>query len=196
MNARSDRHEVSSSKTIRLIVNSPNGPKSNGTKAALLSSKARRNMVECTGRLFQKVGLPRSTGQIYGLLYLSKKPMSLDDIVLSLELSKGSASNGTRHLMSLGALRQVWIPGERRDYFETVGDISSVVRSIYLEFLRPRFGATGRTLSNILAELDEDRADGKVTVDEAEFCRGRLESLLKLQKRLEHLAPLAEKLLL
>jgi hypothetical protein len=35
-----------------------------------------------------------------------------------------------------------------------------------------------------------------VTAEEAEFCRGRLESLLKLQKRLDHLAPLAEKLLL
>src|ERR1043165_4258449 len=146
MNSRSDRHEVSTPKTIRIVVNSSNAAKTNGAKshspkAAVLGSKARRNMVECTGRLFQKVGLPRSTGQIYGLLYLSKKPQSLDDIVVSLELSKGSASNGPRHLISLGAIRQVWVPGERRDYFESVGDISSVVRSIYLGFLRPRFGA-------------------------------------------------------
>jgi len=153
-------------------------------------------MVQCAGSLFQKVGLPRSTGQIYGLLYLSKSPMSLDDIVLALELSKGSASTGTRHLVSLGAIRQVWVPGERKDYFESVGDISSILRSIYQEFLRPRVGATGRTLSTILTELDEDRTQGAVTAEEAEFCRGRLESLLKLQKRLDRLAPLAEKILL
>ncbi len=122
--------------------------------------------------------------------------MSLDDIVLSLELSKGSASNGTRYLMSLGAIRQVWVPGERRDYFESVGDITSILRQVYREFLKPRVGATGRTLNSILAELDEDRAQGTVTAEEAEFCRGRLEGLLKLQKRLDHLAPLAEKLLL
>ncbi len=153
-------------------------------------------MVQCAGNLFQRVGLPRSTGQIYGLLYLSKSPMTLDDIVSSLELSKGSASNGTRHLASLGAIRQVWVPGERKDYYESVGDISSIIRSIYHEFLRPRVGATGRTLSTILTELDEDRAQGTVTAEDAEFCRERLESLLKLQKRIDRLAPLAEKILL
>jgi HTH-type transcriptional regulator, glycine betaine synthesis regulator len=153
-------------------------------------------MVQCAGSLFQKLGLPRSTGQIYGLLYLSKSPMTLDDIVSSLELSKGSASNGTRHLVSLGAIRQVWVPGERKDYFESVGDISSMIRNVYHEFLRPRVGATGRTLSTILTELDEDRAQGTMTAEEAEFCRVRLESLLKLQKRIDRLAPLAEKILL
>ncbi len=153
-------------------------------------------MVECTGRLFQKVGLPRSTGQIYGLLYLSQTPLSLDDIVSLVGLSKGSASNGTRHLLSLGAIRQVWVPGERRDYFESMGDISSVLKSIYQEFVRPRVGATGRTLSLVVSELDRDRAEGTLTSEEAEFCRDRLESVLKLQRRLDQLAPLAEKLLL
>lgn len=189
MNTRSDRDEVSKGKTLRIQVN-------RDKMNELLASKAKRNMVECAGGLFRKLGLPRSEGQIYGLLYLSKQPMSLDDIVFSLELSKGSASNGTRHLMSLGAIRHVWAPGERRDYFECVGDISSMLRSVYQEFVRPRVGATGKTLSTILTELDEDRALGTVTADEADFCKGRLESLLKLQKRLDQLAPLAEKLLL
>jgi DNA-binding transcriptional regulator GbsR (MarR family) len=210
MNSRSDRDEVSKGKTIRIVVNQRGGARKHALaetasvtgetpvlpRKGVLSSKSKRNMVECAGGLFRKVGLPRSEGQIYGLLYLSKKPMSLDDIVLALELSKGSASNGTRHLLSLGAIRHVWAPGERRDYFESVGDISSILRSIYREFLRPRVGATGRTLSTILTELEEDRALGTVTADEAEFCKGRLEGLLKLQKRLEQLAPLAEKLLL
>lgn len=153
-------------------------------------------MVECTGRLFQKVGLPRSEGQIYGLLYLSQKPLTLDDMVSALELSKGSASTATRHLMSLGAIRHVWVPGERKDYFESMGDIGSVLRSVYQEFLRPRVGATGRTLSLILGELEEDRAEGTLSPEEADFCKRRLESLLKLQKKLDQFAPLAEKLLL
>jgi HTH-type transcriptional regulator, glycine betaine synthesis regulator len=184
-----DRDEVS------LLFSVPAAAKTSALHPPL-TSKAKRNMVQCAGNLFQKVGLPRSTGQIYGLLYLSKTPMTLDDIVSSLELSKGSASNGTRHLVSLGAIRQVWVPGERKDYFESVGDISSILRSIYQEFIRPRVGATGRTLSNILTELDDDRAQGTMSAEEAEFCRGRLESLLKLQKRLDRLAPLAEKILL
>src|ERR1044071_3058169 len=111
---------------------------------SILKSKAKRDMVECTGNLFQRVGLPRSTGQVYGLLYLSKKPLTLDDMVASLGLSKGSASNATRHLLSVGAVKRVWAPGEWKDFFESMGDISSVVRNIYQEFLRPRSGRPAR----------------------------------------------------
>ena len=163
---------------------------------SILKSKVKRDMVECTGNLFQRVGLPRSTGQIYGLLYLSQKPLTLDDMVAALGLSKGSASNATRHLLSLGAIKHVWVPGERKDYFESMGDISAVLRSIYQEFVRPRVGATGKTLSLILSALDEDRSRGVLSEEEAEFCEERLEGLLKLQKRIDRLAPLAEKILL
>src|SRR4051812_21494802 len=163
---------------------------------SILKSKVKRDMVECTGNLFQRVGLPRSTGQIYGLLYLSKKPLTLDDMVESLGLSKGSASNATRHLLSLGAIKQVWVPGERKDYFESQGDISAVVRSVYQEFVRPRVGATAKALTQIISALDEDRARGTIGPDEAEFCRERLDGLLKLKKRIDRLAPLAEKILL
>src|SRR4051812_5389964 len=134
---------------------------------SILKSKAKRELVECTGNLFQRVGLPRSTGQIYGLLYLSNKPITLDDMVDALGLSKGSASNGTRHLLSLGAVKRVWAPGERKDFYESVGDISSVMRSIYQEFVRPRVGATGKTLSLILDALDEDRTAGTMSAEEA-----------------------------
>lgn len=162
----------------------------------VLKSKAQRDLVDHTGRLFQRVGLPRSVGQIYGLLYLSNRPLSLDDLVAMLGLSKGSASGGTRHLVTLGAIRQVWVPGERRDFYESVGDVSTVVRSIYREFLKPRVGATGKALGSILIDLERDRKLGDLTAEEADFCRARLEGLVKFQKRLDRLAPLAEKLLL
>ena len=161
-----------------------------------LRSKARRDMVESAGRVFQLLGLPRSTGQIYGLLYLSDKPLSLGDMVELLELSKGSASGATRHLVSLGAIRQVWVPGDRRDYFESVGDISLVIRSIYQEFFRPRMSASAKRLSTIMADLASDRQEGVLTPAEADFCEQRIHSLVKLQKRVDQLAPLAEKLLI
>ena len=97
------RHEVSTS------------THKNGSPATVhaLDSRARREMVEASGRLFQLLGLPRSTGQIYGLLYMSARPLSLDDICELLSISKGSASTGTRHLASWAAIRQVWVQGNR-----------------------------------------------------------------------------------
>src|ERR1051325_7726277 len=96
------------------------------SKAGAFLCKGKMDMVEATGRLFQSFGLPRSTGQLYGLLYLSKKALSLDDLVELLSISKGSASTGTRHLASWGAIRQVWVPGDRRDFFEALDDFRTI----------------------------------------------------------------------
>nr|MCU0750087.1 hypothetical protein [Akkermansiaceae bacterium] len=52
------------------------------------------------------LGLPRSIGEIYGLLFISPSPLSLDDLVHRLQISKGSASQGLRMLKSLGAVRE------------------------------------------------------------------------------------------
>lgn len=163
---------------------------------SVLGSKTKRNMVETAGAIFQRMGLPRSTGQIYGLFYLSKEPMTLDDIVESLGISKGSASTGTRQLASIGAIRHVWVLGERRDYFESVGDVSAVAKKIYSEIIRPRLGAGRRAVSGLLNDLEEDQLQGKLDGSDAEFCRERLEGLQKLENRLQQLIPLAEKLLL
>ena len=72
-------------------------------------------MVEVTARLCQRLGLPRSSGQIFGLLYLSTQALSLDEIAEALEISKASVSTGTRQLLGWHAIRQVWKPGDRKD---------------------------------------------------------------------------------
>jgi DNA-binding transcriptional regulator GbsR (MarR family) len=164
-----------------------------GFKPAL--SKGKKEMVEATGTLFQLFGLPRSTGQIYGLLYISKTPLSLDDVTELLSISKGSASMGTRHLAGWGAIRQVWVQGDRKDFFEASDDFGTILRGGYTEFLKPRLSASEKRLEKILDEFLEDEKRGEITRAEYEFCMERLKKLGKLQKRLQRFGPLAEKFL-
>lgn len=49
-------------------------------------------------------GIPKSVGQIYGLLYASPEPLGFVDIVERLGISKGSASQGLQVLRLLGAI--------------------------------------------------------------------------------------------
>ena len=100
-------------------------------KAELLSSKAKQDMVEMGGRISQILGFPRSTGQIFGLLYFSSNPLSLGDICDMLGISKASTSIGARQLAAWGAIRKVWIPGERRDYYEAVDDLVQLFKGSY-----------------------------------------------------------------
>ncbi len=158
-----------------------------------LQSKAQREMVEATGHLFQLLGLPRSTGQIYGLLYLSPTPQSLDDIVGKLTISKGSASTGTRHLLGWGALKQVWIQGERRDYFEAVGELREVLSRAYREYVKAGFGTSGKKLARMLELLEEDTKSGALNEAEVKFCASRLKQLDRIHKTVKSVAPLAER---
>ena len=158
-------------------------------------SKTRLEFIETTGRLCQKVGLPRSIGQIYGLLYLSSQSLSLDDIAEQLSISKGSVSTGTRQLAGWQAIRQVWIPGDRRDHFEAVGDIRQLLESVYRNFLRQNLEKGSRRLEDLKNTLDSEHQSGEVTPEEYNFCKGRLETLGKFEGRLNLLLPLAEKMM-
>ena len=57
-------------------------------------------------------GLPKSYGQIYGLLFCRDQALSMDEVMDLLQISKGSASQGLRALRQLGAVSSVFAPGD------------------------------------------------------------------------------------
>jgi DNA-binding transcriptional regulator GbsR (MarR family) len=75
----------------------------------------------------KKLGLNNVMAQLYAILYLSNKALSLDDMVERLKISKGSASVNIRALENYGAVRRVWIRGSRKDYYEADTDIMRVI---------------------------------------------------------------------
>ena len=68
-------------------------------------------------RMMSIMGLPRSVGEIYGLLYFSPSPFQWIKYVQSFEISVGSASQGLKTLRSLKSVKSVYVSGERKDYF-------------------------------------------------------------------------------
>jgi DNA-binding transcriptional regulator GbsR (MarR family) len=74
--------------------------------------------IERAGLLWQKDGLPRIAGRIFGLTLISPDPCSLDDIADTLGVSKASVSNDARLLEKMGLIERVSLPGDRRDYYQ------------------------------------------------------------------------------
>jgi DNA-binding transcriptional regulator GbsR (MarR family) len=62
-------------------------------------------------------GLPKSYGQIYGLLFCRDQSLSMDEVMKLLQISKGSASQGLRALRQLGAVSSVFESGDRKERF-------------------------------------------------------------------------------
>jgi len=120
------------------------------------------------------LGLPRSIGEIYGLLFISRSPLSLDDLVHRLNISKGSASQGLRMLKSLGAVREAESNGgaERRTYYEPAVELKRLVGGFIREQIRPHLDS-GKAKINRLAETAQQVEDS----DQRQFLCDRVERL-------------------
>jgi DNA-binding transcriptional regulator GbsR (MarR family) len=75
-------------------------------------------MVDFFVRAAELLGIPKSVAAIYGICFASPDPLSFADIEERLDISKGSVSQGVRVLRSMGALKSVGKPDERREAFE------------------------------------------------------------------------------
>ena len=168
------------------------GSKSGTTEPNLLPN-VRLELVDVCGRLAQAANFPRSVGEIYGLLYLAPKPMSAPEICSALSISKGSVSMGTRQLLALGFIQKIWLQKERKDYFEAVLELGSLVRSAYDNIFKVRAQNAERRLEGMEETLAEEKGD--LSPEEYALIRERLQRLVKLQKRAKQFLPLLEKLI-
>lgn len=136
------------------------------------------------------LGLPRSLGEIYGLLFISNEPLSLDDLVCDLGISKGSVSQGLRTLRTLGAVREAPGNGDRRTYYEPAVDLKRLVGGFIREQVRPHLDS-GKTKLQSIADTASQTADPVAR----EFFNDRIERLESWMKRGRQVLPLLQKML-
>lgn len=136
------------------------------------------------------LGLPRSIGEIYGLLFISEIPLSLDDLVQRLHISKGSASQGLRMLKSLGAVREAEGGAERRTYYEPAIELKRLVGGFIREQVRPHLDS-GKAKIRRLAETAQEIDD----TARREFLGERIERLETWMRSGGKVLPILQKIL-
>lgn len=132
-------------------------------------------------RAAQLVGVPKSVGEIYGLLYLSEEPLSMDQIVEQLKISVGSASQGLRQLRGFRAVKILYVPGERKDFY--VAEV--VFRKLLAGFvdgeIRPHLESGSERLGRMKTLLEGvEEGDRKEHLDKQ---IGHLEHAHKLSRK-------------
>ena len=144
-------------------------------------SKARDTFVEGIGRFASAVGVSRVIGQLYAMLFLSQKPLCLDDMVERLKISKGNASLNIRKLESLGVAKKVWIKGERKDFYEAELDFEKIIKGRLIDIAKSRMKVALDTVTETEGlikksggNLNEEEKRGK------KLCLKRLESAKKI----------------
>ena len=138
------------------------------------------------------LGLPRSIGEIYGLLFISRDPLSLDDLVIRLKISKGSVSQGLRMLKSLGAVSEANGNGgdERRTYYEPAVELKRLVGGFIREQIRPHL-ESGKTKISQLARTAHAVPDP----EHRKFLTGRVERLDQWMRSGSKVLPILQKIL-
>ena len=157
-------------------------------------TKSCQEMVLAGGRLSQFLGFPKSIGQIYGLLMFTDKPMSAEDIVTTLSVSKATISNSIRQLSSWGIIRQVWIQGDRKDHYEVIEDFRAVIRAAMTEVIKPRIQSSGQRIERISSFLTEEKQSGEISTELFQLRKRRLKSMTKHHQAIGKVLPMLEKL--
>lgn len=101
-----------------------------GTREAL--DAVHNSMLEGLSQLFAYFGFGKVMGQLYGVLLMSPTPLSLDDLMERLDISKASVSMNMKTLEHMGMVRQVWVRGGggRRKYYEAETDFLQIISNI------------------------------------------------------------------
>jgi DNA-binding transcriptional regulator GbsR (MarR family) len=140
--------------------------------------------------IVQLFGVPKSVGQIYGLLYASPEPLGFTAIVERLEISKGSASQGLQLLRSIGAINEA----EQMDVtnrgvsYEPELSLRQLVSGILRERIAPTAGAGADRLKHLKQLAVQSPAH-------AAFYLERVSQLTTWSKRFTTVLPLLSALL-
>ncbi len=136
------------------------------------------------------LALPKSVAEIYGLLFISPEPRSLDDLVIRLQISKGSGSQGLRLLRNIGAVRPVYVPGRRSDHFVAVTELRKLV-SGYIRGQVQEHLDHGEIRLKRIHEAEKSSEFGET----GEFYHERIAKLEQWYDRAQKILPMAQKIL-
>lgn len=111
----------------------------------------------------QSVGLPKSLGQIYGLLFCRDQALAMNEVMELLGISKGSASQGLRSLRQLGAVSSVYAPGDRKERFSAEIRLRKLVAGFLKEQADPHMEKGISRLENLRKILSsEEKEESKL----------------------------------
>ena len=158
-------------------------PLADTTSAAL--SPWETSMIEVFIRAASLIGLPRSVGEIYGLLFCAQAPQTFDELAERLGISRGSVSQGLKFLRQLGAVKVHYVAGSRKDHYQPELSMKRLVSGFVRDQFTPHLESGEERLAEISA-LIEAETDPELRTHAAQ----RINTLRTWQGRMQKLMPI------
>jgi DNA-binding transcriptional regulator GbsR (MarR family) len=138
--------------------------------------EARQRMIENLSRISEFWGYSRAMGGLYAALYLSPGPVSLDELVPIVGVTKGAISTNVRALEQLGMVHRHVRAGDRKDYYEADTDFWKIVKTVLERRQKPEFDKALSGVSSTLQQV-RSRSHSQPNADLARFYEQRLAAM-------------------
>lgn len=96
-------------------------------------NEAKNKFIQTWGALGSQWGINKTMAQIHALLMVSHEPVSMEEIMEELQISRGNASMNLRALMDWGIVYKEFKAGERREFFTAEKDLDELAVKISKE---------------------------------------------------------------
>ncbi|TMI61745.1 MAG: transcriptional regulator [Bacteroidetes bacterium] len=124
-------------------------------------TEAKQQFISSWGAFGTHWGINRTMAQIHALLLISPDPLTQDDIMEGLNISRGNTNMNIRELINWGLVDRVILSGERKEFFTAEKDIWKVVRQIVKERKKRELDPMLKLLDQ-LEDVEGDKRDKHV----------------------------------
>ncbi|MEM0999715.1 MAG: MarR family transcriptional regulator [Bacteroidota bacterium] len=147
--------------------------------------EAKDRFISSWGTLGSSWGINRTMAQIHSLLLITKNPLSAEEVMAALQISRGNANMNLRALIDWGLVYREHKSGERKEFFVAEKDIWEVARRVMMERKRREIEPVIRVLEEVGQIKEDDNEEGVL-----EF----KEMIRKISEFVEKVDKLSEKL--
>jgi DNA-binding transcriptional regulator GbsR (MarR family) len=145
---------------------------------------AKEKFISTWGSLGTLWGINKAMAQIQALLFISTKPLSMEDIMEDLKISRGNTSMNLRQLMDWGIVTKVLVSGERKEFFTTEKDVQELARTVAKERSRREIKPVIKVLEEVSSIKDDGTAKTKELIKQTKALKDITDDLDTLMNKL------------
>lgn len=146
---------------------------------------SKQKFIDTWGALGSEWGINKSVAQVQAALLVATNPLSTDDLMKTLTISRGNANMSLRQLVDYGIVYKKVIAGDRKEYFVAEKDIWKWALKIAMMRKQKEIDPVMSVLNELKEETQKDKSlEGK------EFSK----TVSDIQSFTEQLSTLADKI--
>jgi DNA-binding transcriptional regulator GbsR (MarR family) len=124
-------------------------------------AEAKLQFIQAWGTLGSKWGINRTMAQLHALLMVSADPLSTEDMMEELNISRGNVNMNIRELMDWGLVDKIHKPGDRKEYFSAEKDVWKITKQVAKERKKRELEPIIKVLEQ-LSDVEGDKKDRNV----------------------------------